>query len=524
MCYYPIKSLIFVGYFYALLKALIELVQFIPTETSWLFLAGFLFGSFSLWSIFAKQKKELFYFFFFLSAVIFGLGFAIIDPYLNEWDEQYHGLVGMNLADNPLQPILIAKSPMPLSYKTWTFNHIWLHKQPLFLWQIALSIKCFGANVLAVRLPSVLLHAGTALLLVAISKRFLKVIFSILAGFLFAFSGYYNDFVSGAIGMDHNDVAFTFYVIASIWAWFKYRENSNKLKWILLIGLLVGAAVLTKWLVGLLVFSSWGLIILVENWKSVKDWKALILSFLIAILVFLPWQIFCYLKFPLEFNYEINYNSSHFWNCLEGHCGSWLFYWKNMKSYIGSGDVNSWFVLFGFILALRKAMLEKGNWLFLVFSFGFFFLFFTVAATKLEGYLLPMAPFGFIFLLYPVQLGLAFLRRRKEMFDRKIPRIIPILGITLVTFFYFNSKSIIDRHKYRVPGWRESRINSLLYIQQVVQENPDETYFVLSGAKTELIPNAIFNTGKAFLPYDKQILNFMKKQKTPFILIDLTRF
>lgn len=503
------------------MKALLELIHFVPTETRWFMFAGVLLGIFSLWLVVAKQNKALFNLFFFIGVVFFGLGFSTMDPYLNEWDEQFHALVGMNLADNPLKPVLITKSPVLLSHESWTYNHVWLHKQPLFLWQIALSIKLFGANVIAVRLPSVLLHALTALLLVSIGKRFLKTEFSILAGFLFAYSGYYNDFVSGAIGMDHNDVAFTFYVIASLWAWLNYREKSNQHKWQVFIGIFVGAAVLTKWLVGLLVFSSWGVIILVENWKSVKEWKALFLSFMIAALIFVPWQIYCYLKFPLEFQYEIQYNSAHFWSCLESHCGTNLFYWNKIKFYVGSGDLNQWLVLLGFILCLRKAIIEKGKWLFLVFSFGFFFVFFTIAATKLEGYLLPMAPFGFIFLLYPIQEILVYLLKNRRMFNRQFSKGISVLGIALITFFYFNSKTIIDRHKYQEQDWRENRINSLLHIKKVVKKNTDKSFFLLKGSKTNLLANAIFNTRRGILLYDTELENYLIENNIGYFIIDL---
>jgi hypothetical protein len=145
--------------------------------------------------------------------VLIGIGFSFLDPYLNSWDEQYHALVAKNLAEDPSIPVLIKNGTSQLEYRNWTNNHVWLHKQPLFLYQIALSIKLFGANVFAVRLPSILLHTLTTLLCFSIAQRFLSRNFALLTAVLFGVSDYYNEYVSGAIGMDHNDVSFMLLIV-----------------------------------------------------------------------------------------------------------------------------------------------------------------------------------------------------------------------------------------------------------------------------------------------------------------------
>src|SRR5687768_6910766 len=63
---------------------------------------------------------------------------AQLDPFLNLWDERYHALVAKNMMLEPFKPMLYANPVLPYSFDSWTNNHIWLHKQPLFLWQIAL--------------------------------------------------------------------------------------------------------------------------------------------------------------------------------------------------------------------------------------------------------------------------------------------------------------------------------------------------------------------------------------------------
>ena len=83
---------------------------------------------------------------------------AHIYPFLNLWDEQYHALVAKNCMSHPFRPTLYEDAVVPgHDYGNWICADIWLHKQPLFLWQIALSFKLFGVSLFALRLPSVLM-------------------------------------------------------------------------------------------------------------------------------------------------------------------------------------------------------------------------------------------------------------------------------------------------------------------------------------------------------------------------------
>ena len=90
-------------------------------------------------------------------AFVFRLWMAFIDPFLNQWDEEFHAMVARNMVDNFWHPMLYSKPLLRVSIDTWVANHTWLHKPPLFLWQMALSIKLFGANYWAIRIPSVIL-------------------------------------------------------------------------------------------------------------------------------------------------------------------------------------------------------------------------------------------------------------------------------------------------------------------------------------------------------------------------------
>jgi 4-amino-4-deoxy-L-arabinose transferase-like glycosyltransferase len=97
---------------------------------------------------------------------------AQLDPFLNMWDEQFHALVAKNLSENFLYPVLLPDLEPYNSLNSWTIGHIWLHKQPFFLWLMALSIKLFGATEFAVRFPSILLGTFSILAFVSFREEF----------------------------------------------------------------------------------------------------------------------------------------------------------------------------------------------------------------------------------------------------------------------------------------------------------------------------------------------------------------
>ena len=146
--------------------------------------------------------------------LIIRLYYANLDPYLHEWDERFHALVARNMVDNPFTPLLYKKPLVPYDLNAWCCNSVWLHKQPLFMWQMALSMKLFGANEFAMRLPSAFLGALTVLLVYRITILLTNhKNTAIIAGLLMCFSPYQLEMISGQIGMDHDDIAFCFYIL-----------------------------------------------------------------------------------------------------------------------------------------------------------------------------------------------------------------------------------------------------------------------------------------------------------------------
>lgn len=497
------------------MDALKSLITFLPFESKFMALVSLLIFVLFVYTALQSQRNRLIYMLLFLAIATMGSSFILIEPLLNTWDEQFHALVAKNLAESPLTPQLISYHKAGLNPKDWVNNTIWLHKQPLFLWQMAACVKIFGAHYWSIRIPSMLLHAATTLAVFAIAKRFLSPSFSILAAAFYGYSFFILDFVSGTIGMDHNDISFIFYVTASCWAYIKYCET-KKWKYVLLIGAFSGCAVLTKWLVGLLVFSGWGLSSIVFHPKDRSNWKAIFTAFGICCSIFIPWQLFCMANFPVQFWHEMAFNSKHFFEPIENHSGDNWYYVETLKKLIGSGRVLSYAVLVGwgyFLYHSRKSAQLHLQYFFIATVTLVTFLFFTVAATKLDGYLLIIAPYLIIFMLIPFQYAVTKTHAFQPI---RIPSWAKFVLILVVCGLYFQPKKIIQQHNFETPEFKFSRKQAIQKCLNVFHQNPHASVYLIKGFYEPIVPALRFETSANFLVY------YPKLENKSSVVIDLS--
>jgi 4-amino-4-deoxy-L-arabinose transferase-like glycosyltransferase len=347
--------------------------------------------------------------------LLFGVAFLIrflyaqADPFLHNWDERFHALVARNLMHDPFKPMLIASPVAAYDFKDWKGNNIWLHKQPVFLWQMALSMKIFGVSELALRLPSVL--TGSLLVVLLFRIAFLltaNTTISLLAATLLCFSHFHLELIAGIHAMDHNDVALGFYVLASLWAWAEYRRD-GRWHWAFLVGAFAGCAILNKWLVGLTVFLGWGVHILstIRQKNTRRETGHFLLAILVCGAVFVPWQVYITRKWPTEAKYEYEYNNRHLTEAIEGHGGSAWYYAENVPEFFGK---YLWvFVPVGIGLALASRTTDRRLLLAFLTIISFVFCFFSFAVkTRINTYVFFVAPLCMIFLA----LGLFEIHRR----------------------------------------------------------------------------------------------------------------
>ena len=344
-------------------------------------------------SLFAYLRGRHYLALFFIIVAGFSLRlFCSLDPMLHPWDERYHALVARNMIEHPLEPKLYKEHVVEYDYTNWTANKIWLHKQPAPLWAIALSLKAFGVSEISVRLPSVLLSTLSIFLTFFIGLfLFRSDRIALIAAFLQSINGLVIDLASGRIATDHIDTFFLFFVELSIFFILLNARNDKRI-FLILAGGACGLAILTKWLPALIVFPLY----LIMGIKSKSKNRLLTGIFLLGIatlFVALPWQIYAQSLFPLEYQWEQHFNKLHFIKGLEGHEQPWWYFVNQIRI-----DVNEsiyvvllWFAYYVY----RNVSFFRQN-LFLLTYIAIPFLFFSMAKTKMPGYLLFTFPAYFI--------------------------------------------------------------------------------------------------------------------------------
>lgn len=411
----------------------------------------------SIYLHFVKKNYAKALLFLLLAGFTLRLILSFIDPFLQDWDERFHALVAKNLMNHPFQPMLRLNPIMPYKMEDWCCNHIWVHKQPLFLWQMALSMKIFGINEIAIRIPSAIMGSISIFFIYDITKNWIKNInVAYLAALLFTVSYYQLELTSGRFSLDQNDVAFAFYVTASFWAFIKYLNSENKLKWSIIVGLFVGCAVLVKWLTGILIFGGWGLYIILES-PSKFDWKAwryLIISVIVSLIVFMPWQLYIAYAFPIETSLMHKSNSSHIFEDL-GHPGSIWFHLNHMKT--AFGQLLLLFIPIGIYQLFKDKDINKILSISLVSMIIIIYFFFSVIVkTKMPAFTFPVSSLLWIIIASGVIYSYRTLKKTFSPF-------LLLIFTVLLTIYTLKPWQISD-HRSKINQVRNSKIeNTKIY-------------------------------------------------------------
>lgn len=363
--------------------------------------------------------------FLFLGALVLRLFMIFLDPFLNDWDERYHALVAKNMITHPFKPMLWADPVLDYNYEAWCCNHIWLHKQPFFLWQMALSMKIFGVSEWALRLPSALMGAFQVLLIYRMGQNLGRRTLGYLAAFLFALSYFQLEQTSGFMGREHNDIAFAFYLTAGFWALSEFFRDGRRV-FLLLVGIFTGIAILNKWIVGFLIFGAWGLAILLsrEERTALKRYLEIATALGIAVLTALPWQIYIFLKFPKEAAFVYGFHGSHLFKSFDNHTGSSLYYFEHNNWLYGDW---SWILIVAgllfFVIRLKNSVFK----IVCLMAAGLVYTVFSLAGTKSISYVFNI---NFVIFLF---LG-AFILGIVDLVKEKLPS-----GWTATLAFYLLS-------------------------------------------------------------------------------------
>ncbi|RYD76013.1 MAG: hypothetical protein EOP53_15485, partial [Sphingobacteriales bacterium] len=167
-------------------------------------------GFYFAWRSYQSGKYRFCLFFVLLCGLILRL-FTDLDPQLHTWDERFHALVAKNLIQHPLKPTLYENPVLSYDYKNWIGNHIWLEKGPVPLWSIAASIRLFGTNVYAVRLPSLIISTLGIYITFLLGLYLFDKRIGLLAAFFHAVNGLAIELAAGRISSDHVETFFVFF-------------------------------------------------------------------------------------------------------------------------------------------------------------------------------------------------------------------------------------------------------------------------------------------------------------------------
>lgn len=301
----------------------------------------------------------------------------------------------------------------------------------------------FGVNVYAFRLPGVILSFLTLLLVYDIARRWMNRYIAFYAVLLMAFSSFCLDLVSGYHTSEQNDISFIFYITLSIWSLARYIEHF-RWKWVILIGVSAGAAVLTKWLMGLVVFVLWGMIILFykDMRFNITRYIHLALAFIIALVIALPWNLYAYIHYPDLYLFELQEKARHMREVVESHGGGVLWHWEKFQVIYGKGV--QWLIIPGLFFFWRR-MKHPRIRLMLTMFFLFVMVFYSLAKTKMLSFTLIAQSVVFFSLGTMIYELFLFLKPRYEKWKHH-GRISAVIMLGLLGLWMLDVDSIRRNH------------------------------------------------------------------------------
>jgi 4-amino-4-deoxy-L-arabinose transferase-like glycosyltransferase len=239
-------------------------------------------------------------------------------------DEVFHAIVARNFLKHPLTPTLVDQPFLAYDRDDWLANHIWLHKPPMAMWQIAISYSLVGVGTLALRLPSAILSTLAAWLTYLIGCRLLDRKAALIAAALQAFNPVILMLVHGYVFSDHVDISLLFWTELAIYFLVRATQSPGRGN-LILCGIAQGLAFLSKTYPAFLVT-----ILAMAALRRIKL-KGLLLILLSTALTIAPWLVWTAIRFPHEFAYENLEILHHLNQNIENWAAPWdqvvFYYW-----------------------------------------------------------------------------------------------------------------------------------------------------------------------------------------------------
>ncbi|MBL7930376.1 MAG: glycosyltransferase family 39 protein [Bacteroidia bacterium] len=294
-------------------------------------------------------------------------------------------------------PTLYENPVVPYDYKQWASNHVWLHKQPFPLWLITISYYLFGVSELATRIPSILFSTFSVYLTYLIGKRFFNKKTGLLAAWFHATNGLIIELVAGRIATDHYDTMFLILIELGVWFIIRFQDR-KKPAYLILSAICIAAAILTKWLPALIIYPIWYLFTKNEQSNGVitgvkQKISNFFLHLFLVVLFAGSWQVYILKSYPKEAHWEYYHQFLHMVTTLDKQTGGFFYFFNRL--FVSYNELI--FLILGFacykIIKRQQIHFVYASllvWILLPV------LFFSFLPTKMQGYILFVAPAVFI--------------------------------------------------------------------------------------------------------------------------------
>ena len=309
--------------------------------------------------------------------------------YLSEWDERYHALVARNAVERGWAPLLVAEPLAEPRPDDWRHAHVWLHKPPLATWLMAGSLALFGPSEPALRVPSALASILLVLAVFALARRFLSPDGALAAAAFCAWNARLIQLGAGARATDHVDLLFVVAVALGALAAFRASELRSAGR-IALVGVATAAAYYTKETPSVVILAVFFFALCARG----ASWRARVAapaaSLGVALCLVLPWQLYVARAFPEVAAVARARGARYFLNVVDHQGGPWYYHLANLPLDFGwlAPVALAW--LGWQAWRARPELRPLGYWLALVYGI------FTLAATKMQSYVLIAAPVVFV--------------------------------------------------------------------------------------------------------------------------------
>jgi 4-amino-4-deoxy-L-arabinose transferase-like glycosyltransferase len=243
--------------------------------------------------------------------------------YIGSWDEVFHAVVALHLAQHPLQPTLYDIAALtPPTALNWNDTHIWLHIPPVGMWSAALSMRVLGYTPFAMRLPGLLFVVAGMGVTYVLGRRLYGPAAGLAGAAFTGFVPYTLLLGQGYVFGDMTDTPLLLLTPLTVLG-LVLAYRSGRIRWLVLAGAAEGLCYLTKGNIGLAPIGI-ALVLYACEWLFPRKagWHRLGLRGLAtflgsAVLVAVPYTIYTARAFPASYAVESRNWSTAFSNNYE---------------------------------------------------------------------------------------------------------------------------------------------------------------------------------------------------------------